>query len=73
MTSQGALAGILVGAVTVMVWSQLSGGLFDIYELVPGFILSFIAVVLVSLRSPAVSDAVGTQFDDMRTKLRGGA
>jgi sodium/proline symporter len=73
MTSQGALAGILVGAVTVILWSQLSGGIFDIYELVPGFILSSIAVVLVSLRSPAVSDAVGIQFDDMRTKLRGGA
>ena len=36
MTSQGALAGVLVGAVTVIVWSQLSGGLFDIYDLVPG-------------------------------------
>jgi sodium/proline symporter len=69
MTSQGALAGVLVGAFTVMIWSQLSGGIFDIYELVPGFILSSIAVVLVSLRSPAVSDAVGIQFDDMRTKL----
>jgi sodium/proline symporter len=62
----------LVGAVTVMLWSQLSGGIFDIYELVPGFILSSLAVVLVSLRSPAISDAVGIQFDDMRTKLRGG-
>ncbi|MDG1080877.1 MAG: sodium/proline symporter PutP [Porticoccaceae bacterium] len=73
MTSQGALAGVLVGAVTVIVWSQLSGGLFDVYELVPGFILSSIAVVLVSLRSPAVRDAVGIQFDDMLTKMRGGA
>jgi sodium/proline symporter len=73
MTSQGALAGVLVGAVTVIVWSQLSGGLFDVYELVPGFILSSIAVVLVSKRSPAVRDAVGIQFDDMLTKMRGGA
>jgi sodium/proline symporter len=73
MTSQGAVAGVLVGAVTVMVWSQLSGGIFDMYELVPGFILSSIAVVLVSLSSPAVSDAVGNEFDKMRTKLRGRA
>jgi sodium/proline symporter len=73
MTSQGALAGVFVGAVTVIVWSQLSGGLFDVYELVPGFILSSIAVALVSLRSPAVSDAVGIQFDNMRTRLGGGA
>jgi sodium/proline symporter len=73
MTSQGALAGVFVGAVTVIVWSQLSGCLFDVYELVPGFILSSIAVALVSLRSPAVSDAVGIQFDNMRTRLGGGA
>ena len=70
MTSQGALAGVLVGAITVIVWSQLSGGIFDVYELVPAFILSSIAVVVVSLISPPVSDDVGTCFDDMCAKLR---
>jgi len=38
MTGRGALAGILAGAATVAVWKQLSGGLFDLYEIVPGFI-----------------------------------
>ncbi len=70
MTAQGALAGVLVGAVTVIAWSQLSGGLFDLYELVPGFTFASLAVVLVSLLSPAVGDGVGTQFDDMCAKLR---
>jgi sodium/proline symporter len=49
MTRNGALAGILVGALTVPIWRQLSGGLFDLYELVPGFLFSAVAIVTVSL------------------------
>ena len=46
LTRWGALAGIVVGGVTVIVWKQLSGGLFDLYEIVPGFIFSYVAIVL---------------------------
>ena len=52
MNRQGCLAGILVGGITVVVWKQLSGGLFDIYEIVPGFILATLAIVIVSLLTP---------------------
>ena len=48
MTGAGAIAGVLVGGITVVVWKQLSGGIFDIYELLPGFVLSAAAIVLVS-------------------------
>jgi len=50
MTRAGAFAGILVGGVTVVVWKQLVslGGIFELYELVPGFVLSMIAIVVVS-------------------------
>lgn len=52
MTKVGAFAGILVGGITVFVWGKfLSGGLFDLYEIVPGFILSLIAIVIASLLS----------------------
>ncbi|WP_163528697.1 sodium/proline symporter PutP [Halobacillus ihumii] len=50
ITRDGALAGMIVGAVTVVVWGDfLSGGIFDLYELVPGFLFSLIVSVLVSL------------------------
>ena len=50
ITRNGALAGIIVGAVTVVVWGDfLSGGFFDLYEIVPGFLLSSIVAILVSL------------------------
>ncbi|MFC6635076.1 sodium/proline symporter PutP [Microbulbifer taiwanensis] len=48
MTGAGAIAGVLVGGLTVVIWKQLSGGIFDVYELLPGFILSAAAIVIVS-------------------------
>ncbi|MGD8926274.1 MAG: sodium/proline symporter PutP [Thioalkalispiraceae bacterium] len=44
----GAIAGILTGACTVVIWKQLSGGIFDIYEMLPGFVFSCLAIFIVS-------------------------
>ncbi len=52
MTSTGALAGMVAGGVTVLVWGQLDGGVFDLYELLPGFILSIVAIIAGSLLNP---------------------
>jgi sodium/proline symporter len=49
MTRNGALAGIIVGGLTVILWKQGSGGIFDLYEMVPGVLLSALAVWIVSL------------------------
>lgn len=49
MNRHGALSGIIVGGVTIVVWKQLSGGWFDVYEIVPGIILSTLSIVVVSL------------------------
>jgi len=48
MTRNGAVAGIIAGGVTVIVWKQLSGGLFDLYEMVPGCLASALAVWVAS-------------------------
>jgi len=61
-SGMGALAGIIVGAVTVVWWKQLSGGVFDMYEILPGFIFCAVAVVVVSLIvKPTTS--ITDQFD----------
>lgn len=52
MNRQGCLAGIIVGGITVVIWKQLTGGIFDVYEIVPGFILASIAIIAVSLMTP---------------------
>ena len=46
MSLAGAYAGILVGGITVVAWKSRSGGIFDLYEIVPGFILSALAVAV---------------------------
>ena len=51
MTRAGALAGIVVGGLTVILWKQGSGGVFALYELVPGFAFSMLAIWIVSLRT----------------------
>ena len=48
MTRAGALAGIVTGGLTVVVWKGLEGGWFDLYEIVPGVLLSSLAILVVS-------------------------
>lgn len=48
-TRSGAIATIVVGAIIVIVWKQLSGGIFDLYEIVPAFTAALIAGISVSL------------------------
>lgn len=48
MNRNGALAGLLTGGLTVIVWKNLSGGIFDLYEIVPGFVLGMAAIIVFS-------------------------
>lgn len=48
-TWQGGIAGVLVGAFVTVGWNKLKGGWFDLYELLPAFVLAVAAVVVVSL------------------------
>ena len=68
MTARGALAGILAGGVTVLVWKHLQGGLFDVYEIVPGFLLSILAIVIVSLLDTMPKPQVLATFDSIRAQ-----
>ncbi|MDF7825528.1 sodium/proline symporter PutP [Pontiellaceae bacterium B12227] len=63
MTRNGALAGIIGGAITVLVWKHLSGGIFDLYEIVPGFLISTLCIVLFSLLQKAPDSDVDALFD----------
>ena len=69
MNRNGALAGILVGGITIVVWKQLSGGWFDVYEIVPGIIFSTIAIVGVSLMTGEPEQAVKSQHATFKKQL----
>ncbi len=62
----GALAGMVVGGAMVFVWKYAIaplGGVFAIYELLPAFICGSIALVVVSLLTPAPSKEIQDDFD----------
>jgi sodium/proline symporter len=66
MTRNGALAGMVVGAGTVVVWKQLQGGpllLFDVYEILPGFIAAGAAIVAVSLLDRRPQRQIEEEFE----------
>jgi sodium/proline symporter len=63
MTRNGAVAGLLAGGITVIVWYNLSGGIFDLYEIVPGFILGLIAIVVFSLLDKEPAAELTEVFD----------
>ena len=63
LTRWGALAGMTTGAVVAAVWANLSGGIFDLYELLPGFVANLIVTIVVSL-STEVAPGVDAEFDE---------
>lgn len=65
MNGQGALAGVIVGGCTVVIWKQLGGGIFDLYEIIPGFALAAFAIVLVSLLTDKPSLSIRQRFDQV--------
>ena len=69
-TQVGAIVGMLTGGIMVFVWNLLIkpiGGIFGIYELFPAFVLSSIAIVVVSLLTPKPSAEIEADFERART------
>jgi len=62
MTRNGALAGMLVGAVTVVVWKEFIG--LGLYEIIPGFILASIAIVVVSKLGAEPAPSIVKRFEE---------
>lgn len=60
-TRNGVLAGIIVGGVTVLVWKQIDW--LGLYEIVPGFVLSLLAVYLVSKMDKEPAESITKTFD----------
>lgn len=70
MNKNGALAGMITGGITVIIWKSLSGGIFDLYEIVPGFICSIAMIVIVSLLTKEPSDEIKHEFDSVCSKIQ---
>lgn len=65
----GAIAGMLTGGVMVFVWKYLirpMGGFWNIYELMPAFLIASVVIVVVSLLTPAPDRRIVEQFDHVK-------
>ncbi len=76
MTKSGALSGIVLGATTVLLWIYLpitiNGQSLSamMYEIVPGFIVGTLAIVVVSKLTATSSPEIEATFDKMIEKHR---
>jgi SSS family solute:Na+ symporter/sodium/proline symporter len=74
MTQQGALAGMLTGAITVLIWIYapitINGQSLSsmMYEIVPGFIMASIAIVIVSKFTAKTQPELEAMFDQVADK-----
>lgn len=70
-TRNGALAGLIAGGVTVIVWKQLQtgadgvmrGGIWSLYEIVPGFAACLVLAVVVSLLDTPNNPEVVAEYE----------
>ena len=66
MNRAGAIAGMVTGGGMVFIWKLLLkplGGLFGIYELFPAFVLSSLAITLVSLLTAPPASEITDEYD----------
>ncbi|WP_394694799.1 sodium/proline symporter PutP [Hyphobacterium sp.] len=79
MNRWGALAGMITGAMTVLVWTYVpllpvDGGLVPLgswlYSIVPGFIFCFLAIIVVSLVTPAPKKSVEATHEDVEDAMK---
>ena len=66
MTRNGALAGMLAGAATVLLWKHTGSAL---YEMVPGFLAGTVAVVVFSLLDKLPSASIQARHQQVRATL----
>ena len=64
----GAVAGMLSGGVTIFLWKYLVrplGGAWNIYELLPAFLVASVFIVVVSLATKAPEKAIVKEFESI--------
>ena len=69
-TVKGALLGMIVGGLTVLLWIYLPHSYKEVYEIIPGFILSMLTIIIVSLIDKPVSEEVSKEFEEMESILK---
>ena len=70
----GAICSMVTGGAMVFIWKYLvrpMGGFWDIYELLPAFLLAILVNIVVSLMTPAPNLNVTADFDQVNARMKG--
>lgn len=71
-TALAGLVGMLVGGTVVLLWVYLPHPYKALYEMIPGFISSFLSIVVISLMSKPVSPAIQEEFEEVNRLIKKG-
>lgn len=63
-TRNGVLAGIVTGGLTVLIWKQFA--FLGLYEIIPGFLFSLLAIYVVSLLDKEPEKEITEMFDSVQ-------
>jgi len=69
ITKNGAIAGMIIGTLTVIIWKQLEGGIFDLYELLPGFAAAWAGIIIFSRTGERVPNNTLKKLDELKNRL----
>ncbi|GGB10614.1 sodium/proline symporter PutP [Macrococcus hajekii] len=70
LTKEGAITGMILGSITVIFWIIMKApeehaAIFDLYEIIPGFLISLISTVLISMITKKPDRRILDEFDEM--------
>lgn len=60
---------MITGAITIILWKNLSGGIFELYELLPAFIFSSLAIWIVSLIDKSGQKRLYNNYQDFKREF----
>lgn len=75
LTKTGAITGMVLGSITVIFWiimkaQENSAVIFELYEIVPGFLISMLATIGVSMITEKPEQRIMDEFDEMKRIVR---
>ncbi|MPV38185.1 sodium/proline symporter PutP [Georgenia subflava] len=73
LSAAGALTGMVAGAITVGVWGNIDGGIFDLYEILPGFVVNLVLAIIISKLTHRASSDVTAEFDETMRIMTSGS
>lgn len=68
-TRNGAISGLVAGGIVVVFWHNMKGGIFDIYEILPAFLVCMIVAIIVSLLDKNKDENMLAQFDSYKNAI----